>query len=934
MLGGLLAIFVAGGTIDCSRVVSPIDTPPIRSPLAVHTAVARRISGKRLVEIGTRNGDGMDCFARVSSKATAVEMSVPYCKRLRRRARALRASGTGDFKVVCQAYQNATPADADIITWWQQAPHLQNEEVLLRLRAMQQQGLLRSSAQAIVIFDEGWPNDMKSFARLRPEATWVERVPFDERALCFGMLNGTQSFSETCERAFGAFMVLGIPLGSTAGALPAVGEPDRQTQTRCSSLSKTKIRIAACFFGLSRNLAATLPSIQSNLLAPLKATANGFVDVFVHALLRSSLTNLRSGEFDVPLNMEDFLTLSPCRFTAEDQDAVDQEISFESLARSWLSAAASSSCNRVGCFLDVGSKINALHALYSLQKVAQLVQSYERSAHIEYTHVVAARPDTSFLSPLPLSEVALPRMRGVRIPNTHQWAGINDRFAWGEARAMLDVYMRQYAQISNRGWRNATSTEHFLCLHLAEAHVPLGVTRVCVVRTRAGGQLKLDDQAPKWVGAPYPNYRSCLRTAIDEPKITDYILDRPGDSTPPCASNPVTTSSSECTGGDCSTRDKARQRRSTARVIDIFSYGGAHYDRTLELRYHELYDVVDLFVVLEIGSSASHNPEFIREHRPRLKFDPHLFDKRFRNKTLHVKLDGSLVHSSEPVKNLRMMLTHGFASAYRRARGWRGHPVGEDGISNDLLLLSDIDEIPRSRVLRGLLEQSAVWSRLEAGEVYALNGPCYYYNLECRAVAGTKESNWDLGPKLVHGDTFLRTGWSELRLPNVVARRVSDASWRFGYLMTLDEMRTKLCLNLDIAVRHACASFSTLNRLAIAAATCANPFGRKDVPLAVYPFLYEELPTHATYLPNRERFLRPGGDMYQQLAVLTGKRERVDGKPERIDQRGASSSAWFAAVAFAVLLCNCITRGRFLQSARQLAAGYSELGLRLAGIGS
>ena len=291
MLGCLLTISAAGGTIDCSSVVSPIDTPPIRSPLAVHTALARRISGKRVVEIGTRNGDGMDCFARVSSKATAVEMSVPYCKRLRRRARALRASGTGDFKVVCKAYQNATPADADIVTWWQQAPHLQNEDVLLRLRTMQQQGFLRSSAQAIIIFDEGWPNDMKSFARLRPEATWVERVPFDETALCFRMLNGTQSISETCERAFGAFMILGIPLSSTAGALPAVSEPDRQTQTRCSPLSKTKIRIAACFFGLSRNLAATLPSIQSNLLEPLKATANGFVDVFVHALLRSSLVS-------------------------------------------------------------------------------------------------------------------------------------------------------------------------------------------------------------------------------------------------------------------------------------------------------------------------------------------------------------------------------------------------------------------------------------------------------------------------------------------------------------------------------------------------------------------------------------------------------------------------------------------------------------------
>ena len=107
-------------------------------------------------------------------------------------------------------------------------------------------------------------------------------------------------------------------------------------------------------------------------------------------------------------------------------------------------------------------------------------------------------------------------------------------------------------------------------------------------------------------------------------------------------------------------------------------------------RYHELYDVVDLFVVLEMGGSVSHNLEYIRKHRPRLNFDPTLFDRRFRNKTLHVKLDGSLMHSSNPFENQGMMRTHGFASAYRRARGCRGHTVGKDGISNDLLLLSDI----------------------------------------------------------------------------------------------------------------------------------------------------------------------------------------------------------------------------------------------------
>ena len=31
-------------------------------------------------------------------------------------------------------------------------------------------------------------------------------------------------------------------------------------------------------------------------------------------------------------------------------------------------------------------------------------------------------------------------------------------------------------------------------------------------------------------------------------------------------------------------------------------------------RYHELYDVVDLFVVLEMGGSVSHNLEYIRKH--------------------------------------------------------------------------------------------------------------------------------------------------------------------------------------------------------------------------------------------------------------------------------------------------------------------------------
>ena len=40
-------------------VPNPLDAPPIRSPQAVHTYVVKRIKGKEIVEIGTRNGDGI-----------------------------------------------------------------------------------------------------------------------------------------------------------------------------------------------------------------------------------------------------------------------------------------------------------------------------------------------------------------------------------------------------------------------------------------------------------------------------------------------------------------------------------------------------------------------------------------------------------------------------------------------------------------------------------------------------------------------------------------------------------------------------------------------------------------------------------------------------------------------------------------------------------
>ena len=104
--------------IDCASLVKPVDWPPIRSPQAVHSTVAELLRNTDAVEIGTRNGDGMRCFARTARSAVAIELESRYCTELRLHSRNMTAAGVGGFRVHCQDYRRGTP-DADFYTLWE-----------------------------------------------------------------------------------------------------------------------------------------------------------------------------------------------------------------------------------------------------------------------------------------------------------------------------------------------------------------------------------------------------------------------------------------------------------------------------------------------------------------------------------------------------------------------------------------------------------------------------------------------------------------------------------------------------------------------------------------------------------------------------------------------------------------------------------------------
>ena len=225
--------------VDCHRLVpQPVDVAPIRSPQSIHSLIAQRALGKNLVEIGTRNGDGMECFAQTAASATAFEMEEKYCQKLKLRSSSLAArSGRAfNFTVACQDYQRDRHAKhlsrGDYFTWWAQEPTLKNREVLGLLRMLQDQGNVHRDARALFVFDTKWWVDM---CDLRAFRAWdrfssLESVLVNETASCVDAHALRPANAEPggwrrhvqrlCARASGEYLlievpVLNWPLGST-----------------------------------------------------------------------------------------------------------------------------------------------------------------------------------------------------------------------------------------------------------------------------------------------------------------------------------------------------------------------------------------------------------------------------------------------------------------------------------------------------------------------------------------------------------------------------------------------------------------------------------------------------------------------------------------------------------------------------------------------
>ena len=221
----MLAADAPASEVHCHQLVpTPFDVSPLRSPQHLHTVLAHKFVGRNIVEIGTRNGDGVNCFSRVANHTVAIEVLPPYCSNLRKRVETGGKNASAQYEVICTTYQKAPAAiwtDVDFVTWWIEGGLRNNIAALRFMHGVRRQ--LRSGALALTAYDN---TDLLTPVALQPIAEYMELVPPSQHEceVCLsrlesnhgrgGGLDGHVLRRVGCDRSTSLFYLIAIRIDS------------------------------------------------------------------------------------------------------------------------------------------------------------------------------------------------------------------------------------------------------------------------------------------------------------------------------------------------------------------------------------------------------------------------------------------------------------------------------------------------------------------------------------------------------------------------------------------------------------------------------------------------------------------------------------------------------------------------------------------------
>lgn len=179
----------------------------------------------------------------------------------------------------------------------------------------------------------------------------------------------------------------------------------------------------------------------------------------------------------------------------------------------------------------------------------------------------------------------------------------------------------------------------------------------------------------------------------------------------------------------------------------------------LEMRYRELNDVVDVFFISEATLTFTGKPKplYFNENKERFK--------EFEHKIHHIIIDNyDGIKTTDPRSMDRNQKQRGIDAMLKKF----------DPVDDDVVIMTDADEIPRAEKIKEAIQEDWDAAMIEMG--------LYYYWLNCRC--GGRAGSWR-NPRLIRPNggkihyNSARKGKSD--------KNYWDAGWHFGFLYDIQQ---------------------------------------------------------------------------------------------------------------------------------------------------
>ena len=264
---------------------------------------------------------------------------------------------------------------------------------------------------------------------------------------------------------------------------------------RCGATDNTTAvvaRVAVAFFGMSRNLAATLPSIEHHVFKVLDAN-DILYDVFWHTMVSTTVQSARKGEKEYGfIDPFDLQRMRPCKFSITDQDST-KSIEFYKFMKA-RGASTEDALAKYDVWRDkLVSVKTMLCALFTQHSLKDMIHAHMSLHHIHYDAIIALRPDTAIIKDIDLpwyiSDIRQ-QPNWIWFPSFQHWGGLNDRAAFGSVHAMRFYLNRGVAyRDADQSLRGEQIVKHMVEVSNLSARF----SDMRVVRVRQDGKVSIKD---------------------------------------------------------------------------------------------------------------------------------------------------------------------------------------------------------------------------------------------------------------------------------------------------------------------------------------------------------------------------------------------------------------------------------------------------------